>query len=125
MKLVEIPMTKIAILISGNGSNLQAIIDACESGNIDGEMAFVGSDNPDAKGLVRSRNHGIPNFVVDYGKTIREYRTDQTKMRLPEDFDFTEIMSKQSLFSNDESPEKLEAFFSSRAISQHEEIFNC
>ncbi|MBE9521012.1 MAG: phosphoribosylglycinamide formyltransferase, partial [Proteobacteria bacterium] len=42
---------RIGALISRGGTNLQAIIDACESGRIDGKMVFVGSDNPEARGL--------------------------------------------------------------------------
>lgn len=61
---------KIGVLISGGGTNLQAIIDACESGKIDGEVVFVGSDRPDVKGLERAKNHGIPDFVVDYKKYL-------------------------------------------------------
>ena len=46
---------RIGALISGGGTNLQAIIDGCEGGAIDGEMVFVGSDNPDAAGLRRAQ----------------------------------------------------------------------
>jgi hypothetical protein len=42
---------RIGALISGGGTNLQAIIDACEDGRIDGEMAFVGSDQSGVKAL--------------------------------------------------------------------------
>ncbi len=55
----------IGALISGGGSNLQAIIDACESGGIDGKMVFVGSDNPEAQGLERGVKHKIPTFAVN------------------------------------------------------------
>lgn len=51
----------IAVLIGGNGSNLQAIIDA-DIGNI----SAVISHNPKAYGLVRAKNHQIPNFVIDH-----------------------------------------------------------
>ncbi|OQW98523.1 MAG: phosphoribosylglycinamide formyltransferase, partial [Desulfobacteraceae bacterium A6] len=51
---------RIGALISGGGTNLQAIIDSCESGKIDGEMVFVGTDNPDVKGLGRASKHNIP-----------------------------------------------------------------
>jgi phosphoribosylglycinamide formyltransferase-1 len=47
----------IGALISGGGTNLKAIIDSCESGKIDGEMVFVGSDNPEARGLERGKKH--------------------------------------------------------------------
>lgn len=65
-KNMERKRLKIGVLISGSGSNLQAIIDACENGQIDGDVVFVGSDKPDVYGLERATKHGIPSFVVDY-----------------------------------------------------------
>ncbi|QUJ66856.1 phosphoribosylglycinamide formyltransferase [Photobacterium sp. GJ3] len=54
-------MKNIVVLISGSGSNLQAIIDACESGTIShGRIAAVISNKADAYGLERARNAGIP-----------------------------------------------------------------
>ena len=51
---------RIGALISGSGTNLQAIIDGCERGTISGQVVFVGSDNPDAAGLERARNRFSP-----------------------------------------------------------------
>jgi len=56
----------IAILVSGSGSNLQAIIDASERGEIPGRVGLVVSNKADAYGLVRARNHDIPTEVVDH-----------------------------------------------------------
>jgi phosphoribosylglycinamide formyltransferase-1 len=56
----------IAVLVSGSGSNLQAIIDASEAGSIPGKVGVVLSNKADAYGLVRARNHGIPTEVVDH-----------------------------------------------------------
>ncbi|MBP2673237.1 MAG: purN [Deltaproteobacteria bacterium] len=56
----------IAVLVSGSGSNLQAIIDSAESGEIPGKIGVVLSNKADAYGLVRARNHGIPAEVVDH-----------------------------------------------------------
>jgi phosphoribosylglycinamide formyltransferase-1 len=109
---------RIGALISGGGTNLQAIIDACESGKIHGKMVFVGSDNPDAKGLDRATRHGIPSFVVDYRTVIRGYKKDPNAATLPADFKLPDIMIKQSLFSSNESSERLKAFLSSRAIAE-------
>ncbi len=54
-------MTTIAVLISGNGSNLQAIIGAVEAGNLPGvEIAVVVSNRKDAFGIKRTIKHGIP-----------------------------------------------------------------
>jgi phosphoribosylglycinamide formyltransferase-1 len=56
----------IAVLVSGSGSNLQAIIDASERGEIPCRVGVVVSNKADAYGLVRARNHGIPTDVVDH-----------------------------------------------------------
>ncbi|RLQ21683.1 phosphoribosylglycinamide formyltransferase [Seongchinamella sediminis] len=57
---------RIAILISGRGSNLQAFIDACESGDLDASIALVLSNNPDAAGLARAAAAGIPTACVNH-----------------------------------------------------------
>jgi phosphoribosylglycinamide formyltransferase-1 len=82
---------RIGALISGGGTNLQAVIDACEAGQTGGQVVFVGSDNPDAKGLERAARHGIPSFVVDYRRIIRRYRQDSPPGSLPADFDPDEL----------------------------------
>ncbi len=51
---------KIAVLVSGRGSNLQAIIDNIEKGLLPAEIAVVISDQPDAYSLERARKHNIP-----------------------------------------------------------------
>jgi formyltetrahydrofolate-dependent phosphoribosylglycinamide formyltransferase len=50
---------RLVVLISGNGSNLQAILDACGSRQIDSEVVSVISNNADAYGLVRARYAGV------------------------------------------------------------------
>jgi len=52
-------MKNIVVLISGQGSNLQALIDACQSGRIAGRITAVFSNNPDAFGLERARDASI------------------------------------------------------------------
>ena len=56
----------IAVLVSGSGSNLQAIIDATERGEIPGRVGLVVSNKADAYGLTRASRHGIPTVVVDH-----------------------------------------------------------
>ena len=51
--------SRLVVLISGNGSNLQAILDACDSGELDGTVVSVISNKTDAYGLVRARNAGV------------------------------------------------------------------
>lgn len=58
---------KLAVLISGYGSNLQAIIDAIESGGLNGvRVVCVISDRPGTYGLERARRHGIPAVHFPY-----------------------------------------------------------
>lgn len=60
-------MTKLGVIISGGGSNLQAIIDATESGILKGSarVSIVISNKADAYGLVRARKHGIKAVHID------------------------------------------------------------
>ncbi len=63
----------IAVLVSGSGSNLQAIIDASEKGEIPCRVGIVISNKADAYGLARGKKHGIPTEVVDHkGFATRE-----------------------------------------------------
>ena len=108
---------RIGILVSGGGSNAQAIIDACEAGRIKGRVVFVGSDNPDAHGLERAKQHNIPTFVVDYRKIALRYNKG-TEDLTPKDFNLNEILKKQTLFPSTEDPGKLAKFFSMRAAAE-------
>ena len=73
-------MKNIVVLVSGGGTNLQALIDAENSGNIkNGKITCVISSNPDAYALKRAENNNIPTRViprkeysssVDYSKAI-------------------------------------------------------
>ncbi|MBR3756391.1 MAG: phosphoribosylglycinamide formyltransferase [Firmicutes bacterium] len=57
--------TRIAVLVSGGGTNLQALIDAQKSGIIkSGEIVLVGSNKADAYALERAKNAGIEGFVM-------------------------------------------------------------
>jgi len=53
-------MKKLVVLISGNGTNLQSILDACASGRINGSVAAVISNRAAAYGLTRAQEAGIP-----------------------------------------------------------------
>jgi phosphoribosylglycinamide formyltransferase-1 len=58
-------MLKIGVLVSGRGSNLQALIDAIEAKKIKAEIAVVISNVPGAAALDRAKKHGIKAVVVD------------------------------------------------------------
>ena len=58
--------SKIVVLISGSGTNLQAIIDATQNGQINGEICAVISNRPDVFGLTRAEQAGIKSIVLDH-----------------------------------------------------------
>ncbi|MFM4717985.1 phosphoribosylglycinamide formyltransferase [Aeromonas bivalvium] len=59
-------MTRILVLISGSGSNLQAILDGCAQGRIDGQVVAVISNKADAYGLVRAEQAGVATEVLSH-----------------------------------------------------------
>ena len=60
-------LLKLGVLISGNGSNLQSIIDHIEKGSLKAVIKIVISNNPDAYGITRAKKHGIPVVVLKNG----------------------------------------------------------
>lgn len=58
--------TRIAVLISGSGSNLQALIDACAAPDYPAEIALVISNKAEAYGLTRARNADIPTQIISH-----------------------------------------------------------
>ena len=61
--------TRIAVLVSGGGTNLQALLDAQERGEIPcGEIVLVVSDKEDAYALERAKNHGVETAVLSRKK---------------------------------------------------------
>jgi phosphoribosylglycinamide formyltransferase-1 len=57
-------MKRLVVLVSGQGSNLQAILDACQQGQIHGSVAAVFSNKSDAYGLTRAREAGVPAHAL-------------------------------------------------------------
>jgi phosphoribosylglycinamide formyltransferase-1 len=68
---------RIAVLISGSGTNLQAIIDASRNGALPVEIAAVISDRPDAFGLQRARDAGIKAIAIDFRAAASRADFDQ------------------------------------------------
>ena len=64
--MTERPAVKLGVLISGSGTNLQAIIDAIRRGDLKAEIRLVISNRPDAPGLDRARRHGIETAAIDH-----------------------------------------------------------
>lgn len=59
-------LLKIGVLVSGNGSNLQAIIDRIEDGTLQAKVVCVISNKADAFALERAKRHGIPAHILDH-----------------------------------------------------------
>lgn len=59
------PLKRLAVFVSGSGTNLQALIDACDSGELLATVSLVVADNPEAYGLERARKHGIKTYLHD------------------------------------------------------------
>jgi phosphoribosylglycinamide formyltransferase 1 len=66
----RIPHSKFAVLISGNGSNLQAILDACASGELEAQVVAVISNKRDAVGLARAQRANVPAIVKPKPKEL-------------------------------------------------------
>ncbi|MDO8493990.1 MAG: phosphoribosylglycinamide formyltransferase [Deltaproteobacteria bacterium] len=78
---LPLAMTRLAVLVSGNGSNLQAIIDACEQNKTNATVAVVISNKANAYALERAKKHQIPAFVFPSGKNFESsaFQTLQEK----------------------------------------------
>ncbi len=78
-------MTKlrVAVLASGNGTNFQALHDACQAGYLDAEIACVVTNKPDAPVLERAARAGVEGVFVDHKGLSREARDE----RLLEEYD--------------------------------------
>ena len=65
-------MLKIAVFVSGGGTNLQSLIDECQKGTINGEITLVVSNRLKAYGLERARNAGIKAECIKDQKVLLE-----------------------------------------------------
>ena len=69
--------TRAAVMISGRGSNLEALIAAAAQAHYPAEIALVLSNRADAKGLDHARDHGIPTAIVDHAKASTKAEMEQ------------------------------------------------
>ncbi len=58
--------TRVAVLFSGRGTNLQALLDACAAPDFPAEIALAISNRPNAEGLARAANAGVETRVIDH-----------------------------------------------------------
>ena len=80
-------MKKLALLVSGSGTNMQAIMDACASGEINGKISVVISSNHEAYALVRAESAKIPNYVCCKKEFPCVEARDREILRLLKEYD--------------------------------------
>jgi len=75
-------MLRLGVLVSGRGSNLQAIIDRIEEGKLKAKVVLVISDNPGAYAIERCKKHGVPYRVVrrDSFPSKREFEEEMARL---------------------------------------------
>lgn len=78
---------RLAVLISGSGTNLQALLDRQAAGQLAAEVVVVAGDRADAFGLGRARQAGIPTHVVDYRAYLQRELPSPLKLDLPVDLE--------------------------------------
>ncbi len=71
---------RLVVMISGNGSNLQAIIDACEARQLPAKIVAVVSNRGDAYGLHRAERHHIPTLIFPHTSPRAEYDADLAQL---------------------------------------------
>ena len=77
-------LLKLGVLISGNGSNLQSIIDHIEKESLKAVIKIVISNNPDAYGITRAKKHGIPVVILKNGDFKNKEEFDLELIRILE-----------------------------------------
>ncbi len=107
---------RIAVLISGTGSLLQALLDAQAAGELRAEVAVVGSDNAAAQGLQRAAEAGVPSFVHPFvkGSDRAAWDAELTELLAAQDIDLVVLAGFMKLVG----PAFL-ARFGGRTINTH------
>jgi phosphoribosylglycinamide formyltransferase-1 len=82
--LAEKRLARLVVLISGNGSNLQTLIDACESGQLPAKIVAVICNHQDAYGIQRAAQHHLLTLIQPHqGLSRAEYDTRLSQMVTP------------------------------------------
>jgi phosphoribosylglycinamide formyltransferase-1 len=77
----EVEPLQVVVLISGSGSNLQALIDGVAQGDLPIQIAAVVSNRPDVLGLTRAAQAGIPTAILDHKGFVSREAFDQELIR--------------------------------------------
>jgi phosphoribosylglycinamide formyltransferase-1 len=93
-------LKKVGVLISGRGTNLQALIDAWAAGTLGGEIAVVVSNVQGAPGLERARRAGVPALVCDHrGRPRGEHEAEAAKLLVAHGVDLVCLAGYMRLLS--------------------------
>lgn len=101
---------RIGALVSGGGTNLQAIVDKIASGELrDCEIVCVGSNNHDVYGLKRADNAGIPTFIPPYKALANLAKTSLARLNMgvPHDLDEERSLKEMGLLNTHENRVRL------------------
>jgi len=82
--LSRVTKRRVGVLISGSGSNLQALIDACKQPAYPAQISVVISNKADAFGLTRAKNAGIPAHVIDHKQFAARREFDEAMQNILE-----------------------------------------
>ncbi len=109
-------MKRLAFLVSGSGTNLQAILDACATGEINGTIEVVISSNQYAYALVRAESAHIPNYSLPLSqfKTKEERDAEILSLLIRYDIDYVILAGYKAILSKSVINE-----FPNRVISLH------
>ncbi len=110
---------RIAVLVSGGGTNLQALLDLSTAGELAAEIVAVVSDRADAYGLVRAERAGVPTHVVDYSAHLQRDIEKPLELGLPVNLE--ELARRQKIVKIPE-PEKLLQRLAKLVLAEHELI---
>ena len=95
-------MNKIVVLISGSGSNLEAIAKACQTGNIPATIELVISNQPNVKGLERAKKFHLMSKVIEHQQYNSREEFDQALLEqiLPIEPDLVVLAGFMRILSN-------------------------
>lgn len=97
---------RLAVLVSGSGTNLQALIDRAADGKLSAEIVVVASDRADAYGLVRAKQAGIPAHVVDYRSYLKLSSEDLLSQTFP--IDLKELDRSQKILTHEDRGKRVQ-----------------
>ncbi len=98
-------LSRLVVLLSGSGSNLQAILDACAGGHLAAQVVLVVSNRKAAYGLTRAAQAGVPTLYVplkpytDAGKSRAQYDADLAAQLVPFQPDLIVLAGWMHVFS--------------------------